>query len=100
MVGITAPFMVIDTDIFSRGMPLNRVFMSSTESMATPAMPTSPCTRGLSESYLGIVTATFENNYNMEKWDKSVASGYCMECVSTSGNRGIVHVDTTLLTNI
>lgn len=27
-------------------------FVSSTESMATPAIPTSPNTRGLSESYL------------------------------------------------
>lgn len=52
MVGMTAPFMVMDTDIFSSGMPLNRVFMSSTESIATPAIPTSPCTLGLSESYL------------------------------------------------
>jgi hypothetical protein len=99
--GSTAPFMVIDTDMRSRGMPSNRIwtrkgvagggcdvegedvmwetprhatrancacnqkarhgrlhdharqpcvhattFMSSTESMATPAMPTSPPTRG------------------------------------------------------
>ena len=44
--GSTAPFMVIDTLISSSGMPSNRIFMSSTESMATPALPTSPMTRG------------------------------------------------------
>jgi hypothetical protein len=38
--------MVIDTDMRSSGMPSNRIFMSSTESMATPALPTSPTTRG------------------------------------------------------
>ena len=48
--GITAPFMVIETDILSSGMPSKRIFMSSTESMATPALPTSPTTRGWSES--------------------------------------------------
>jgi hypothetical protein len=48
--GSTAPFMVIDTDIWSSGMPSKRIFMSSTESMATPALPTSPTTRGWSES--------------------------------------------------
>ena len=48
--GSTAPFIVIDTDIFSRGMPSKRIFMSSTESIATPALPTSPTTRGWSES--------------------------------------------------
>lgn len=41
-MGMTAPFMVIETDIFSRGMPSNSILVSSTESMATPAMPTSP----------------------------------------------------------
>lgn len=50
MMGKMAPFMVIDTDIRSKGMPSNRIFMSSTLSMATPAMPTSPDTRGWSES--------------------------------------------------
>ena len=44
--GSTAPFMVIETDICSSGMPSNRIFMSSTESIATPALPTSPTTRG------------------------------------------------------
>ncbi len=44
--GSTAPFMVIDTLIRSKGMPANRIFMSSTESIATPALPTSPTTRG------------------------------------------------------
>ena len=44
------PFMVMETDIWSRGMPSKRIFMSSTESMATPALPTSPTTLGWSES--------------------------------------------------
>jgi hypothetical protein len=48
--GSTAPFMVIDTDISSSGIESNRIFMSSTESIATPALPTSPETRGWSES--------------------------------------------------
>jgi hypothetical protein len=49
--GRTAPFMVIETVIFSRGIWSKRIFMSSTESMATPALPTSPSTRGWSLSY-------------------------------------------------
>ena len=49
-IGSTAPFMVIDTVIWSKGMPSNRICMSAMESMATPAMPTSPLTRWLSES--------------------------------------------------
>ena len=44
--GSTAPFMVMLTDIWSSGMPSNSSFMSSTESIATPALPTSPVTRG------------------------------------------------------
>ena len=48
--GRTAPFMVIDTLMRSSGMPSNSVRMSRMESMATPAMPTSPLTRGWSES--------------------------------------------------
>ena len=48
--GSTAPFMVIETVTRSSGMPANRIFMSSTESIATPALPTSPVTRGWSES--------------------------------------------------
>ncbi len=48
--GSTAPFMVIDTLILSSGMPSNSVRMSRMLSMATPAMPTSPATRGWSES--------------------------------------------------
>ena len=48
--GSTAPFMVIDTLIRSSGMPSNSCRMSKIESMATPAMPTSPATRGWSES--------------------------------------------------
>ena len=50
ITGITAPFIVIDTDILSSGIPSNRIFVSSTLSMATPAMPTSPLTRGSSLS--------------------------------------------------
>ena len=49
-MGSTAPFMVMLTDIWSSGIWSKRIFMSSTESMATPALPTSPCTRGWSES--------------------------------------------------
>lgn len=49
-IGITAPFMVIETEILSSGMPSKRIFMSSTESIATPALPTSPWTRGWSLS--------------------------------------------------
>ena len=48
--GSTAPFIVIDTVTSSSGMPSNRIFMSSTESIATPALPTSPATRGWSLS--------------------------------------------------
>jgi hypothetical protein len=48
--GITAPFIVIETDTLSSGMPSKRIFMSSTLSMATPALPTSPTTRGWSLS--------------------------------------------------
>ena len=42
MMGSTAPFMVMETDIWSSGIWSKRIFMSSTESMATPALPTSP----------------------------------------------------------
>ena len=49
-IGITAPFIVIETDTSPKGMPSNRIFMSSTESIATPALPTSPSTRGWSLS--------------------------------------------------
>jgi len=45
-IGSTAPFIVIDTDIESSGMPSNSCRMSRIESTATPAMPTSPVTRG------------------------------------------------------
>ena len=34
-----------------KGIFLNKIFMSSTESIATPALPTSPLTKTLSESY-------------------------------------------------
>jgi hypothetical protein len=43
--------MVIDTDTLSSGMPANRMRMSAIESIATPAMPTSPATRGWSLSW-------------------------------------------------
>ena len=49
-IGITAPFMVIDTEIPPSGIPSNSVLTSSTLSIATPALPTSPVTRGWSES--------------------------------------------------
>ena len=49
-IGRTAPFMVIETDISCSGIWSNRIFMSSTLSTATPALPTSPATRGWSES--------------------------------------------------
>jgi hypothetical protein len=46
MTGNAAPFIVMDTDILSSGMLSNRIFMSSMLSIATPALPTSPTTRG------------------------------------------------------
>ena len=45
-IGNTAPFIVIDTVTWSSGIPSKRRFMSSTLSIATPALPTSPVTRG------------------------------------------------------
>jgi hypothetical protein len=45
-MGSTAPFIVIETETLSSGMLSKRIFMSSTESIATPALPTSPVTRG------------------------------------------------------
>jgi hypothetical protein len=42
--------MVIDTLISPSGMPENSVCMSRIESIATPAIPTSPTTRGWSLS--------------------------------------------------
>jgi hypothetical protein len=39
MMGTTAPFMVMETDISPSGIWSNRIFISSTESMATPALP-------------------------------------------------------------
>ena len=69
--GSTAPFIVMETDMVSKGMSSNNIyeeyplkikernesmkrerkvtFMSSAVSTATPAMPTSPSTIGLSE---------------------------------------------------
>ena len=46
MTGSAAPFIVMETDILSSGMSSNRIFMSSMLSIATPALPTSPTTRG------------------------------------------------------
>ena len=46
MMGSTAPFIVMLTLILSSGMLSKRIFMSSTLLMATPALPTSPFTRG------------------------------------------------------
>ena len=42
---------VIDVETLSRGMSLSRISMSSSESMATPTLPTSPLAMGSSESY-------------------------------------------------
>ena len=50
MIGSTAPFMVMDTETFPSGMRSKSRRMSRIESMATPAMPTSPITLGWSES--------------------------------------------------
>ena len=50
ITGSTAPFIVIDTLIRSRGMWSNSWRMSRIESIATPAIPTSPATRGWSLS--------------------------------------------------
>jgi hypothetical protein len=50
-MGKTAPFIVMETEISLRGISLNKIFISSTESIATPAMPTSPTTLSWSESY-------------------------------------------------
>ena len=38
--------MVIETVVFSRSMPSNRISMSSSESIATPHLPTSPSLKG------------------------------------------------------
>ena len=45
MIGSTAPFMVMETDILFKGMPSNNTFMFSSEQIDTPALPTSPTTR-------------------------------------------------------
>ena len=37
-IGNTAPFIVIETDILSNGIPSNKTFMSSTESIGTPSI--------------------------------------------------------------
>ncbi len=42
--------MVMLTVIFSRSIPLKRISMSSSESMATPHLPTSPSLKGWSLS--------------------------------------------------
>lgn len=43
-IGSTAPFIVILTEILFKGIESKRIFISSTESIATPAIPTSPIT--------------------------------------------------------
>jgi hypothetical protein len=50
IIGSTAPFIVIETEVLLRGIPSKSIFISSTESIATPAIPTSPKTLSLSES--------------------------------------------------
>ena len=42
--------MVMEVLTLSRGIPSKRISMSSSESMATPTLPTSPWARGWSES--------------------------------------------------
>ena len=46
MIGSTAPFMVIEIEVSFSEIPSKSSFISSTESIATPALPTSPLTRG------------------------------------------------------
>ena len=43
--------MVMEVDTSSSGIWPKSVRMSSTQSMATPTLPTSPCATGASESY-------------------------------------------------
>ena len=43
--------MVMEVDTVPSGISSNSVRMSSTQSMATPTLPTSPCATGASESY-------------------------------------------------
>ena len=47
---IAVALMVIDVETASSGMPSNSVAMSSSESIATPTLPTSPAASGWSES--------------------------------------------------
>jgi len=47
---IFIPFIVIDTDILFNGIPSKSIFISSTEEIETPALPTSPTTLSLSAS--------------------------------------------------
>jgi hypothetical protein len=58
--------MVMEVEILLRGIPSNSSLVSSTVSMATPAMPTSPVTRGLSESYLPQYECECETHYHCE----------------------------------
>ena len=50
MMGSTAPFMVMETDILFKGIPSNKTFIFSNEQIDTPALPTSPTTRSWSGS--------------------------------------------------
>ncbi len=47
---IAVALMVIEVDTESSGMPSNSAAMSSSESIATPTLPTSPAASGWSES--------------------------------------------------
>jgi hypothetical protein len=70
--GSTAPFMVMLTLICCRGMPSNSIRMSSTESTATPAMPTSPAralvgARGVSVQGGGAMQAQQEQQQQQQR---------------------------------
>ena len=73
--------MVIETDIWPSGIWSKRIFMSSTESMATPALPTSPTTRSL----IGIVAAM---GGQVEGHRKALLSGGEVAAVESVGFLG------------
>ena len=50
IIGKTAPFIVIDVEILFSGIPANNLLVSSTVSIATPAIPTSAIALLSSES--------------------------------------------------
>jgi hypothetical protein len=47
---LAGALIVIEVETSSSGMPSNRTFMSSTVSIATPTLPTSPSARSSEES--------------------------------------------------